>query len=129
MLDEYIVELENDLKIDELNLKDYQLRLPAIKHKWVGRCIRKKLELSQLIKKLEDIKTTLITQIQADAPVKLSTGVISQKLDTHDIILKYKAQIEENKLIIELLEKTEKTFNSATFDIKNLVEIMKLELT
>jgi hypothetical protein len=45
MLEEYIKELSEDLKIDELNLKDYQLRLPALKHKWTGRCIRLKANI------------------------------------------------------------------------------------
>ena len=36
-------------------------------------------------------------------------------------------QIKEHKLVIEFLEKSEKIFSSLTFDIKNLVEIIKLE--
>ena len=36
-------------------------------------------------------------------------------------------QIDDQELIIEFLEKTEKTFTSLSFDIKNIIEIMKME--
>ena len=36
-------------------------------------------------------------------------------------------RIEEQELIVEFLEKTEKTFSSLSFDIKNIVEIIKME--
>ena len=35
--------------------------------------------------------------------------------------------IDEQELIIEFLEKTEKVFTSLSFDIKNIIEIMKME--
>ncbi len=49
------------------------------------------------------------------------------KAEEHDKIKDIDSQISENKIIIEFLEKVEKIFNSMTFDIKNLTEIMKLE--
>lgn len=129
MLVEYIKELEEDLKINELNLKDYQLRLPAIKHKWAGRLIRLKLELFQENKKLENLKKTLAEEVEKAAPVKLSTPSINQMIESHTTYKEFKSSIEEKKLAIELLEKSEKTLSSTTYDIKNLVEIMKLEMT
>ncbi len=129
MLEEYIKELEEDLSINELNLKDYQLKLPAIKHKWAGRCIRLKLEISQLTKTSESIKKALIEKIQQNSAVKLSIPAVTAAVETHEEYKKFMSQIQEKKLLIELLEKAEKTLNSATYDVKNLIEIMKLETT
>jgi hypothetical protein len=129
MLDEYIKELEEDLKINELNLKDYQLKLPAIKHKWAGRYIRLKMEVVQDNKKLDKTKKTLTEEIEKASPVKLTNVSINQMIENHTVYKDFKAKIEEKKLVIELLEKAEKTLNSTTYDIKNLVEIMKLETT
>jgi hypothetical protein len=42
-------------------------------------------------------------------------------------MIELQVKIDEQELIIELLEKTEKTFSSLSFDIKNIVEIMKME--
>lgn len=129
MLEEYIKELEADLKINELNLKEYQLCLPGIKHKWAGRLIRHKLEIVQYTKSLENLKRTLIEEINRTAVVKLTLPAITQAIEARKEYIDLKKSIEEKKLIIELLEKTEKTLSSATFDIKNLIEIMKLETT
>lgn len=129
MLSEYIKELENDLKIDELNLKDYQLRLPALKHKWAGRLIRHKLEVVQSIKKIEALKKELVDRVQQSSHVKLSLPAVTQVVEQHPEYIEMKRSVDEVKLIIELLEKTEKTLSSATYDVKNIIEIMKLETT
>lgn len=129
MLESYIKELEQDLKIDELNLKDYQLRLPAIKHKWAGRAIRLKLEISNDIKESEQLKKFLTDEIQKNAPVRLTSPAINSAVEKHTEYKQLLEKIHHKKLVIELLEKTEKTLSSATYDIKNLIEIMKLEMT
>ena len=36
-------------------------------------------------------------------------------------------KIDDQELVIEFLEKTEKTYTSLSFDIKNIIEIMKME--
>jgi len=129
LLDEYIKELENDLKIDELILKDYQLKLPGIKHKWAGRCIRHKLELIDLKKRRELIKKELVEKIQEQSPVKLAIPVIERTAEKHSDIVEADTKIKQTELIIELLEKSEKTLSSTSYDIKNLVDIIKLETT
>ena len=129
MLEEYIKELEEDLKINELNLKEYQLKLPAIKHKWAGRLIRLKLEIVNDKSDLDNVKKKLIEQVEQNSPVKMSMPSIKQMIENHALYKEAKKTIDEKQLIIELLEKTEKTLSSATYDVKNLIEIMKLEMT
>jgi len=129
LLEDYIKELENDLKIDELTLKEYQLKLPGIKHKWAGRCIRHKLELNDLRKKREKVKKAVVDQIQEQSPVKLAVPVIERTAEKHSEIIEIDSQIKQIELIVELLEKAEKTLSSASYDIKNLIDIIKLETT
>jgi len=129
LLEEYIKELENDLKIDELILKDYQLKLPGIKHKWAGRCIRHKLQIIELRKKRDLLKKKIVDKIQEQSPVKLTLPVVERTAEKHSEIVDYDNQIKEFELIIELLEKAEKTLSSASYDIKNLIDIIKLETT
>lgn len=129
LLEEYIKELENDLKIDELILKDYQLKLPGIKHKWAGRCIRHKLELVDIKKKREKLKKEIVDKIQEQSPVKLAVPVVERTAEKCSEIVDIDNKIKEIELVIELLEKSEKTLSSASYDIKNLVDIIKLETT
>ena len=83
MLEDYIKELEQDLRIDDLNLKDYQMRLPSIKHKWSGRLIRLKSTIYSLRKQKETTKTSIMAEIDATSPVKLTSPVISSNAERH----------------------------------------------
>jgi hypothetical protein len=129
VLEEYIKELENDLKIDELYLKDYTLRLPGIKHKWAGRCIRHKLELVDLKQKKEKLKKTLKTKVLESSSVKPSLPALDKIVENSDEVKEFDKKIHEIELIVELLEKSEKTLSSASYDLKNLIDIIKLETT
>lgn len=129
MLDQYIKELEEDLKIDDLDLKNYTMKLPGIKHKWAGRCIRHKIELNDLKIEKEKRKKQLIKQINETSSVKLSAPAIEKVIDDSDDTRQINRKIKDLELIIELLEKAEKTLASASYDIKNLIEIIKLETT
>ena len=43
------------------------------------------------------------------------------------VINEINEKIEELELIVEYLEKAEKIFNSTTYDLKNAIELMKME--
>ena len=129
MLNEYIKELEADLKIDELYLKDYTLKLPGIKHKWAGRCIRHKSELFEIKNQKEKLKKTIKEKIIESSAVKPSLPVLDKLVDNSDELKDFDKRINELLLVVELLEKTEKTLSSASFDLKNLIDIIKLETT
>ena len=129
MLDAYIKELEEDLKIDELYLKEYALKLPGIKHKWAGRLIRHKLEISNLKKDKDKLKATLVKKLNETSPVKLTMPVLEKTAESASEIKDFDARIKELELVVELLEKAEKTLSSTSYDVKNILEIIKLETT
>jgi hypothetical protein len=129
VLEEYIKELEEDLKIDELNLKDYQLRLPGIKHKWAGRCIRHKLELANIKTQKTDLMKEVVKQLQEQSTVKMSFPVLERHAEKHADMQAFDKKINELNLVVELLEKSEKTLSSASYDMKNIIDIIKLETT
>ena len=126
-LEKYIVEMGKDVEFDEFNLKETQLKLPALKHKWVGRLVRAKYKLTGL----ESDRQTRVRNI---AKEMIETATYSVNLQTaekaackHKTIVDIDENIKETKLIIEFLEKGERIFSSMSFDIKNITEIMKLE--
>lgn len=129
LLEDYIKELENDLKISELELKDYQLKLPGIKHKWAGRCIRHKLQLNDLRKKREQLKKILVDKLQEQSPVKINLPVAERTVEKHSELIEIDNEMKQLELIVELLEKSEKTLSSTSYDLKNIIDIIKLETT
>lgn len=129
MIENYIKELEEDLKIDEIYLKEYALKLPGIKHKWAGRLIRHKLEVANLKKDKEKLKLDLIKKLNETSSVKLSMPVLEKTVDNASDIKEFDSKIKVLELAIELLEKAEKTLSSTSYDVKNILEIIKLETT
>ena len=127
MLERYITEIEEDLKIDQFNIKEASLKSPGRKHFWVSRLINHKRNLQSLENKKLDLKKQIMDQIHDQSPVKLSTYTVDKTSDDSGMIREIQVKINEEKLIIEFLEKTEKIFSSLTYDIKNIIEIMKLE--
>lgn len=117
--------VERDLKIDQFNIHDKVNEIPSLKHFWVAKLIESKIE----IKKLQKEKATLIKKLSehSDIGIKLSTASMNNVISKSPVINEINEKIEELELIVEYLEKAEKIFNSTTYDLKNAIELMKME--
>lgn len=116
-----------DVELDEFNLKDAQMKLPALKHKWVGRLIRHRADLDRLTSSRDKMVYQVAQEIIETATYQVTLPSAQKAAEKHSSIKEIDAQIREHKLIIEFLDKGEKIFTSMSFDIKNITEIMKLE--
>ena len=123
----YIEEMASDVELDELCVKEVQMKLPALKHKWVGRLMQHKSALGRLYNQKAVYKEKAVDAVKAEASYNMSDRAIETACETQPAIIDMNNQIKEHKLVIEFLEKSERIFSSLTFDIKNLVEIIKLE--
>ena len=126
-LEEYIKEIDVDVIFDEFTIKDTQMKLPAIKHKWVGRLIRHKNTLNQHRFTRKDLIKKLAIKLKETSPYKGTDVAAERACYKHEEVIKLNNNIQEQELIIEFLEKIERVLNSMTYDIKNLVDIIKLE--
>lgn len=127
LLQKYTEKIAKDLTFDELSLRDLQLKLPGRKHYWVARLINHKRELEQLKSKKNELYDQLTKKILAESPVALSKSDCIAKISSLTQIKDINKQIKELELVIELLEKTEKTFSETVYSIKNVVQLMQLE--
>ena len=64
LLQKYILELEEDVKLDELNLKEAALMLPAKKAKWVSRLMLEKAALNELLRKKEKTANEVVDELR-----------------------------------------------------------------
>jgi len=121
----YQNEIVQDIRVDELSLKDKAMIIPTIKHKWVARMMIHKSQL----KKFADAKKKAIRAISANQPVALSKQAVDQATFNNPDIIKLSECIEKLETLIEYLEKVEKLTSSLTFDCKNVIDLQKLETT
>ena len=126
-IDQYVNEIEKDLIINEFNIKDVSMRTPARKHYWVGRLIRHKKNLYNLEKEKTEIKKKVVKELLEQSPIKITIPVAEKASVNHVNMIKINEKINNETLIIEFLEKTEKIFSSVSFDISNIVKIMQME--
>ena len=123
----YQQELEEDTSVDELNIKDMQMKLPGIKHKWVARLIFAKREVSKLkSQRIEAIDKASHIAIQ-ESPIAISDANARKAASTHELVIKINNKLEEQELIVEYLDKCIDVFRNMTWDFRNMVELIKLE--
>ena len=126
-LEQYIKEMGEDVDLDEFNLKDVQLKLPALKHKWVGRLIRAKGSQSAIQDRKDNVIMEIAKEVIATATYQVTLPTAMKAAEKHARVKKINEEMKENRLIIDFLEKGEKIYTGMSFDIKNITEIMKLE--
>lgn len=136
LINKYSEELQKDTLINELNLMQMTLTLPAIKHKWVARLIEAKLRIKNLEKQKKEVREKFFNKLKNEAAtnhLKLSPIAIERSIDTDSqfksIILDIDEKIEDTKLVILYLEKVEVIFKNMTYDVKNIIDLTKLETT
>jgi hypothetical protein len=127
ILEKYISEIEKDLEINEFNLKDSSMKTPARKHYWVSKLINHKKNLIRLKNEKDNLKKIITLQIIEESPIKVTNPTAERAALNHEKMITMLEKIKEEELVIEFLEKTEKTFSAIGFDIKNIIEIMKME--
>ena len=127
MLNEYIDEMQLDLELDELNIKEVQMKIPALKHKWVGRLMRHKAQIAGLNRKRDAVKIEAGKKMRESSMYNVSNASLDKLIDKQDAMIQLNQEIDDLKIVTEFLEKSDRIFNSLTFDIKNLIEIIKLE--
>ena len=120
-------DIAKDLEINDFNIKEQQMRLPGRKHFWAARLMDAKRKKYALITHKRNTKETLIKGIIAESAVRITSSTAGQAAEQTDKMKDINDKIRENDFIIEYLDSTMKIFNSLTWDIKNLVELVKLE--
>jgi len=127
LLRKYIDEIGQDFVLDDFNLKEAQMRLPARKHFWVARLMDAKIKRNSLFNDKKKIKKEVVKKVISDSPVRISQSAAESAAERHESISSLNNSIAEQDAIIEYLEKVEKIFNNMHWEIKNIVDINKME--
>ena len=127
LLKKYIDEIGQDLVLDDFNLKEAQMRLPARKHFWVARLMDAKRNRNILISKKKKLKKEVVVKVIADTPVRITQSAAETAAEKHESLVVINDKITELDSVIEYLEKVEKIFSNMHWEIKNIVDINKME--
>jgi len=127
LLKKYIEEIGEDLVLNDLNLKQQQQRLPARKHFWVGRLIDAKIKRNDLIAEKRKLKKDLVKKVIEDSPVRINQTSAESAAERYESVVELNNSIKEQDTIIEYLEKVEKILSNMHWEIKNVIDMNKME--
>jgi Skp family chaperone for outer membrane proteins len=127
IIKQYEEELIIDTSINRFNILEQQMKLPGIKHKWVARLIQHKQNLNKLKRIKELAKEQEEQKLQKDSQILLTKASIDKQIEKSKIVEDINKKIQEQELIILYLEKVEVIFKSLSYDITNMVDLIKLE--
>ena len=120
-------EIGEDLVLNDLNLKQQQQKLPARKHFWVGRLIDAKIKRNDLIAEKRKHKKDLVKKVIEDSPVRINQTSAETAAERYESVVKLNKGIQEQDTIIEYLEKVEKILSNMHWEIKNVIDMNKME--
>ena len=127
IINQYLDEARIDTNLDRLEVTSTQEQLVSNKHKWSARLINHKINLSNIKFKRESALEDRITEFQNTEPVRVSRTIAERAVRNKKEIKAIDVKIKNEQLIIDYLENIYKNISFATNDIRNLVELMKLE--
>ena len=127
IINQYLEEANLDTDLDRLEVINTQERLVNNKHKWSARLINHKINLNNLKFKKESALEDKVTEFQNTEPVRVSRSIAERAVRNKKEIRALDVKIKNEQLIIDYLENIYKNISFATNDIKNLVELIKLE--
>ena len=128
IIEQYTLESSIDTNIDRLNVTDVQEKLVNNKHKWSARLINHKIKLNKYKNLRFSLLEEKIEEYQATQPVMVNKSIAEKAVLRKKEMRTIDEKINNELLIIQHVENIYKNISFATNDIKNLVELMKLEM-
>ena len=121
-----VQDIDKDLKIDRMNMDEKTLQIPSIKHYWIAELYRSKIQIQTLEKKKKDLFKSF-AESDRIMEIGLSKDAIQRQFNATKKVQEINEKLEELKIIVEYLEDAKYVLGRATDDIKNRIELEKVE--
>lgn len=121
-----VKDIEKDLKIDRMNMDEKTLQIPSIKHFWVAELYRSKIQIQTLEKKKKDLFRAFAESDRV-MEIGLSKDAIQRQFNGTKKVQEINEKLEELKIIVDYLEDAKYVLGRVTDDLKNRIELEKVE--
>lgn len=122
-LDNYIKEFDEDVKLTMSNVKDKSLMITSYQSKWIRYYFMEKT----LNQKLKDAKVEYSKRCINKLEFKQSLPGIQTEVDAN--IVKLNNELHISELCLDFLEKSMDVLDKMNFQIKNVIDLVKLEMS
>ena len=138
-MENYIKELESDLKLSETNIHEKTMLKPGIAAKWARFFYEEEQYKKKLNQKIEDLKNQFAEKLFekrkdsilnqrsfTEVQVKIE---VERKLKQLPQYVLLKEELDGQDDIIRFITEAKQMISQLSFDIKNSIDILKLENT
>ena len=122
-LEKYIKEFDEDVQLTISNIKEKSLMVSSYQSKWIRYYFQEK----HLNQKLKDAKLEYTKQHANKLSFKPTQTVMPQIQEQDQNIVKLNNEIKNSELCIEFIEKSMAVLEKMNFQVKNVIDIIKLE--
>lgn len=136
-LEEYMLEASNDLTLNEKNITEKALLRSSLGAKWCRYAFEEQKYKKLLTNNIEKLKQEIKKKLYEKRNLAIENADPNVQrlinIDVEKIIVKtpeykkYKEELENQDDILRLIEETQRLIGQFGFDIKNAIEILKLE--
>lgn len=127
-LTKYIAELAEDVKLDVYNLREKSLMSSSIWSKWLSYLYKEKENLTRI----QDTKQKLLKKKMSENKAKdniLRLKAEEKILESDETMLKLNSLTKITQDNIDYIERALTILSNFGYSIKNVVEVMKLNMT
>ena len=121
-----VQDIEKDIKIDRMNMDEKSLQIPSIKHYWIAELYRSKIKIQALERKKKDLFKAFAESDRV-MEIGLSKDAIQRQFNATTKVQEINENLEELKIIVEYLEDAKYVLGRVTDDLKNRIELEKVE--
>ena len=122
-LEKYIKEFDEDVQLTISNIKEKSLMVSSYQSKWIRYYFQEK----HLNQKLKAAKLEYTKQHANKLSFKPTQTVMPQIQEQDQNIVKLNTEIKNSELCIEFIEKSMAVLEKMNFQVKNVIDIIKLE--
>lgn len=135
-VEKYMKELEADTKISEVNIHDKTLLKPAIAAKWARFLYEEERYKKKMTDSIDDLKnqiaeklyekkkSAIVSQAINEAMIKIEVEKVLKKTTQYQ---KIKQDLEDQEDVIRLINDARQIISQFGFDLKNSIDVLKLE--
>lgn len=129
VLQDYINEFNNDIKLNQFNLREKSLTCSSIWAKWISYLFLEKDNLQRIVDaKQKIIKNKTSSSTMAKSPSILKLKSEDKLTENDETIQKLNILFKNTSDCIDYIERTLNVLSNFGFNIKNAIEALKLQL-
>lgn len=135
-LERYMKEFQDDMLLNEGNIHEKTLSRSSIAAKWARYSYEEERYKKEVLQKIDTLKESLMQKLYEKKKDDLINQRVSEmkiKMDVEKLMknssqyLKIKEELENQDDVIRFMIEAKQIISSFSFDIKNAIEILKLE--